>query len=44
MIQAHDSVIVLTLGRLLIPLMQLYGLYVLFFGQYGPGGEDLWVE
>ena len=38
MIQAHDSVIVLTLGRLLIPLMQLYGLYVLFFGQYGPGG------
>ncbi len=38
MIQAHDSVIVLMLGRLLIPLMQLYGLYVLFFGQYGPGG------
>ena len=31
MIQAHDSVIVLTLGRLLIPLMQLFGLYV-------PGG------
>ncbi len=38
MIQAHDSVIVLTLGRLLIPLAQLFGLYVLFFGQYGPGG------
>ncbi len=38
MIQAHDSVIVLTLGRLLIPLMQLFGLYVLVFGQYGPGG------
>ena len=38
MIQAHDSVIVLTLGRLLIPLVQLFGLYVLFFGQYGPGG------
>jgi len=38
MIQAHDSVIVLTLGRLLIPLVQLYGLYVLFLGQYTPGG------
>ena len=38
MIQAHDSVIVLTLGRLLIPLVQLFALYVLFFGQYGPGG------
>ncbi len=38
MIQAHDSVIVLTLGRVLIPLAQLFGLYVLFFGQYGPGG------
>ncbi len=38
MIRAHDSVIVLTLGRILIPLVQLYGLYVLFFGQYGPGG------
>lgn len=38
MIQAHDSVIVLTLGRILIPLVQLFGLYVLFFGQYGPGG------
>ncbi len=38
MIHAHDSLIVLTLGRILIPLVQLYGLYVLFFGQYGPGG------
>jgi len=38
MIQAHDSIIVLTLGRLLIPLVQLFGLYVLFLGQYGPGG------
>ncbi len=38
MIQAHDSVLVLTLGRILIPLTQLFGLYVLFFGQYGPGG------
>ena len=38
MIQAHDSVLVQTLGRLLIPLIQLFGVYVLFFGQYGPGG------
>ncbi len=38
MIHAYDSVLVLTLGRMLIPLTQLFGLYVLFFGQYGPGG------
>lgn len=38
MIQPHDSVIVLTLGRVVIPLAQLFGMYVLFFGQYGPGG------
>ena len=38
MIQAHDSLIVLTLGRILIPLTQLFGLYVLFSGQRGPGG------
>ena len=38
MIQAHDSVIVRTMSRILIPLIQLYALYVLFFGQQGPGG------
>lgn len=38
MTRAHDSVIVQTMSRLLIPLVQLYALYVLFFGQYGPGG------
>lgn len=38
MIRAHDSVIVQMLGRLLIPLVQLYALFILFFGQYGPGG------
>ena len=38
MIEAHDSVIVRTTSRLLIPLIQLFALYVLFFGQYGPGG------
>lgn len=34
----HDSVIVRESGKFLIPLIQLFGLYVLFFGQYGPGG------
>ena len=37
MIQPHDSTIVQTLGRFLIPVIQIFGLYVLFFGQYGPG-------
>jgi multicomponent Na+:H+ antiporter subunit B len=35
---AHDSMIVRRSGAFLIPLVQLFGLYVLFFGQYGPGG------
>ncbi len=38
MIQAHDSVIVRTLGRIVIPIAQLFGVYVLVFGNYGPGG------
>ncbi len=38
MIQPHDSVLVQTLGRILIPWIQLFGLYVLLLGQYGPGG------
>ena len=38
MIEAHDSVIVQKMSRMLIPLIQLYALYVLFFGQEGPGG------
>jgi multicomponent Na+:H+ antiporter subunit B len=38
MIQAHDSVIVRTLGRIIIPVAQLFGFYVLVFGQHGPGG------
>ena len=38
MIEAHDSVIVQRMTRILIPLIQLYALYVLFFGQQGPGG------
>ena len=38
MIRAHDSVIVTTLSKLLIPLVQLYAVYILFFGQFSPGG------
>ena len=38
MIQPHDSVIVQTISRLLIPLVQLYAVYIVFFGQYSPGG------
>ncbi|MGH7256286.1 MAG: MnhB domain-containing protein, partial [Nitrospirales bacterium] len=38
MIQEHDSIIVQTVSRFLIPLIQIYGLYVLMFGQFGPGG------
>ena len=38
MILAHDSLIVQTLTRAMIPVIQLFALYVLFFGQYGPGG------
>lgn len=38
MIHPHDSIIVVALGRVVIPLAQLFGLYVIFFGQHGPGG------
>jgi multicomponent Na+:H+ antiporter subunit B len=38
MIRPHDSIIIQTLGRFIIPVVQIFGLYVLFFGQYGPGG------
>ncbi|TKS61816.1 MAG: putative monovalent cation/H+ antiporter, subunit B [Nitrospira sp.] len=38
MIAAHDSLIVHMITRVLLPVIQLYGIYVLFFGQYGPGG------
>ena len=36
--RSHDSIIVQTMSRMLIPLAQLFALYVLFFGQYSPGG------
>lgn len=38
MIQPHDSAIVRTMSQILVPLIQMFALYVLFFGQYGPGG------
>ncbi len=38
MINPHDSVIVQTVSRHLIPLVQLYAVYIVFFGQYSPGG------
>ena len=38
MIQAHDSLIVRSVSRLLIPVVQLYAVYIVFFGQYSPGG------
>jgi len=38
MIRPHDSTIVQSSGRFLIPIVQMFGLYVIFFGQYGPGG------
>jgi multicomponent Na+:H+ antiporter subunit B len=38
MIHPHESLIVRTLGQALIPLIQLFAVYILFFGQYSPGG------
>ena len=38
MIERHDSVIVVTFVRLLVPLVQIFALYVLAYGHYGPGG------
>ena len=38
MILPHDSTIVQTLSRLLIPVVQLYAVYVIFHAQYSPGG------
>ncbi len=38
MIRPHDSAIVRTLGHIVIPIAQVFGIYVLVFGQHGPGG------
>ena len=38
MIERHDSVVVTTVLRLLIPVAQLFALYVLAHGHESPGG------
>ena len=38
MIERHDSLVVVTFARIVIPLVQLFALYVLAYGHYGPGG------
>jgi multicomponent Na+:H+ antiporter subunit B len=38
MIERHDSVIVISFVRGLLPLVQLFALYVLAHGHYSPGG------
>jgi multicomponent Na+:H+ antiporter subunit B len=38
MIERHDSLIVVTFVRALLPVVQLFALYVLAYGHYGPGG------
>lgn len=38
MIEGHDSVIVRTIARGLVPVAQLFGLYVLVHGHGSPGG------
>jgi multicomponent Na+:H+ antiporter subunit B len=37
-IESHSSVVVRTFVRVVTPLMQLFALYVLFFGHDSPGG------
>ncbi len=38
MIQVYDSVIVRTVAKLLVPFIQVFGLYVVFHGAKSPGG------
>lgn len=38
MIERHDSVVVVTFVRALLPIVQIFALYVLVYGHYGPGG------
>lgn len=33
-----ESPIIVVVGRLIAPFIQLFGLYVIFHGHYGPGG------
>ncbi|HEY7521303.1 MAG TPA: MnhB domain-containing protein [Methylomirabilota bacterium] len=38
MIERHNSLVVVTFVRALLPVVQLFALYVLVYGHYGPGG------
>ena len=38
MIERHGSIVVQTFVRLLVPVVQIFALYVLFFGHESPGG------
>jgi multicomponent Na+:H+ antiporter subunit B len=38
MIERHDSIVVTVFVRMLLPVVQLFALYVLVYGHYGPGG------
>lgn len=38
MIQKYESIIIEVVCKALVPLIQLFGLYVIVFGHYGPGG------
>lgn len=38
MIERHGSVVVITFVQVFAPLAQLFALYVLAYGHYGPGG------
>lgn len=36
--QTHHTIVIRTTVRLLVPLVQIYALYVIFHGHYSPGG------
>lgn len=38
MIQKYESIILQVICKALVPFIQLFGLYVIVFGHYGPGG------
>lgn len=38
MIERYENIIVRTVCSLMVPLIQLFALYVIFHGHYGPGG------
>jgi len=38
MIDRYENIVIQTICRILIPFVQLYGLYVIMHGHYSPGG------